>query len=639
MSANRKLQGEIQIVLKKVEEGVEIFDEIWGKVYAAEQQTLKEKYESDLKKEIKKLQRLRDQIKTWLSSNEIKDKTQIMEARKTIESKMELFKVCEKDTKTKAYSKEGLAREAKLDPKEALKEEKRGWLNDCLDKLNDLVDSVEAEREKVLGTSKGKSKNKESLERFDNRVQKHKWHMAKLELIIKLLDNDDLDPALVSGIQDSLDYYIESAADDDGALGVEHEFDIYEELELDSHGVSAPTIDLSRPVKEDEDASSGDAADAADSETPVPAGKKATAASGVGVKGKSETGAASAAKATATTTSKASPKIVPAVPLAAATTVKNGTSKGKAGVAVASVSDEADESTAEPVAPLVVPAATPAAGSNMSWAAHAASAVPASSLPPTATAPRSQSVVPVSASPAVAPTPALVPAPSAQQAVKSPTLSSVPSPTLVPAKVTSLSPQTTAAPGIEVPAQTAVPVSSFAQSPASTVAAPPPPPLQQAKVNPELMTIMSQLKQSMTFSPEAMELDKQSSLLQYVPRNVYAHTHPTFPSAPQFTTQSELADLFERLPMDTLFFVFYFQQGTYQQFLAARQLKKHSWRFHKKYMTWFQRHEEPKVATEEYEEGTYVYFDYESGWCQRIKSEFKFEYAYLEDELGGVGDA
>jgi CCR4-NOT transcription complex subunit 3 len=59
--------------------------------------------------------------------------------------------------------------------------------------------------------------------------------------------------------------------------------------------------------------------------------------------------------------------------------------------------------------------------------------------------------------------------------------------------------------------------------------------------------------------------------------------------------------------------VFYFQQGTYQQYLAAKQLKKHSWRFHKKYMTWFQRHEEPKIANEEYEEGTYVYFDYESG--------------------------
>ena len=31
--------------------------------------------------------------------------------------------------------------------------------------------------------------------------------------------------------------------------------------------------------------------------------------------------------------------------------------------------------------------------------------------------------------------------------------------------------------------------------------------------------------------------------------------------------------------------------------------------------------------------GTYVYFDYETGWCQRIKKEFTFEYVYLEDEL------
>ncbi len=40
-----------------------------------------------------------------------------------------------------------------------------------------------------------------------------------------------------------------------------------------------------------------------------------------------------------------------------------------------------------------------------------------------------------------------------------------------------------------------------------------------------------------------------------------------------------------------------------------------------------------RVTTEEYEQGTYVYFDYETGWCQRIKSEFTFEYSYLEDEL------
>jgi CCR4-NOT transcription complex subunit 3 len=112
----------------------------------------------------------------------------------------------------------------------------------------------------------------------------------------------------------------------------------------------------------------------------------------------------------------------------------------------------------------------------------------------------------------------------------------------------------------------------------------------------------------------------------------HSNPHPTFPTESP-SKIAESAALFEKLPADTLFFSFYFQPGTYQQYLAARQLKKQSWRYHKKYMTWFQRHEEPKVTTDEYEEGTYVYFDYESGWCQRIKSEFKFEYSFLEDEL------
>ena len=51
-------------------------------MYAASQQSQKEKYEVDLKKEIKKLQRLRDQIKTWISSSEVKDKNDLMDARK-----------------------------------------------------------------------------------------------------------------------------------------------------------------------------------------------------------------------------------------------------------------------------------------------------------------------------------------------------------------------------------------------------------------------------------------------------------------------------------------------------------------------------------------------------------------------------
>lgn len=66
---------------------------------------------------------------------------------------------------------------------------------------------------------------------------------------------------------------------------------------------------------------------------------------------------------------------------------------------------------------------------------------------------------------------------------------------------------------------------------------------------------------------------------------------------------------------DTLFYAFYYKQGTYQQYLAAKALKDQAWRFHKQYQTWFQRHEEPKAITDEYEQGTYRFFDYESTWC------------------------
>lgn len=57
-------------------------------------------------------------------------------------------------------------------------------------------------------------------------------------------------------------------------------------------------------------------------------------------------------------------------------------------------------------------------------------------------------------------------------------------------------------------------------------------------------------------------------------------------------------------------------------------------------MCTLQRHEEPKTANDEYEQGTYVYFDYsiihddqQMGWCYRLKQDFVFKYELLEDEL------
>lgn len=84
---------------------------------------------------------------------------------------MEQFKICEKDTKTKAYSKEGLAREARTDPKEIEREEKRCWLNDCLERLGDLIDSIEVDVEKLTTVKGGKTKNKDQVRRFFNMQQ------------------------------------------------------------------------------------------------------------------------------------------------------------------------------------------------------------------------------------------------------------------------------------------------------------------------------------------------------------------------------------------------------------------------------------------------------------------------------------
>lgn len=113
----------------------------------------------------------------------------------------------------------------------------------------------------------------------------------------------------------------------------------------------------------------------------------------------------------------------------------------------------------------------------------------------------------------------------------------------------------------------------------------------------------------------------------YMPRNP-CPIPPYYPQVPP--PHSDTVEFFQRLSTETLFFIFYYMEGTKAQYLAARALKKQSWRFHTKYMMWFQRHEEPKIINEDFEQGTYIFFDFEK-WGQRKKDGFTFEYRYLED--------
>jgi len=52
----------------------------------APSQSQKEKFEIEMKKEIKKLQRLRDWFKTNMNNQDIKDKSKLLEAKKRIET-------------------------------------------------------------------------------------------------------------------------------------------------------------------------------------------------------------------------------------------------------------------------------------------------------------------------------------------------------------------------------------------------------------------------------------------------------------------------------------------------------------------------------------------------------------------------
>lgn len=127
---------------------------------------------------------------------------------------------------------------------------------------------------------------------------------------------------------------------------------------------------------------------------------------------------------------------------------------------------------------------------------------------------------------------------------------------------------------------------------------------------------------SLVHIPNFKELENR-----YVARTP-VNTPPFFPKTPLYVFENP--DIFKKLDADTLFFIFYSQLGTVQQYYAATQLKLYSWRFHTKYFTWFQRLDEPKLITTDYERGDFLFFDYDVTWSFMKKSDFTFEYKYLE---------
>jgi CCR4-NOT transcription complex subunit 3 len=108
---------------------------------------------------------------------------------------MEKFKVIEKEMKTKAYSREGLIMSGRLDPKEKEKADLCAWVTERVDSLNIQVEAMEAEVETLqTGSKKGKNNPaRERISELEDKIERHKWHQGRLELILRLLENGQID--------------------------------------------------------------------------------------------------------------------------------------------------------------------------------------------------------------------------------------------------------------------------------------------------------------------------------------------------------------------------------------------------------------------------------------------------------------
>lgn len=576
---------------------------------------------------------------------------------------MEKFKAVEKEMKTKAFSKEGLSAAAKLDPKEQEKAEACDFLANMVEELDHQVEALEAEEETLNATvKKGKkdSAKADRLAELARLTERHKWHQGKLELLLRSLQNGNVETEQVHDIEESIKYYVENNQD----IDFNEDDTIYDDLNLEEdEGAFGMGNDIDRVSSQDAQSIQDDVPDTAD-------GRGAAIGSG---KPKSS----SVSEPSGAATRRSSNQLKSPLPALASLhtplgNITNGatsnamkpapiptrapgeTLKYASAAAAAAASDK----SAVGIAPLPPPpsAAAPSSANTIGLGAvptppaakssAATSPSIATSLPTSVGhTPAQKSAVPVSAtSDNKSNEPAQSESPISSQAKGVPTnrpgIEPIPSPLSAAVDESAVSetsgaspsPQPAAIPTTSTKPQDSQPPSLINEQPGAgqpngRVSTKPeedesvyhlPPGLQDLIQSFEATkshaastpspSVQRLLAASHATCPDYLDAEKPR---HYRPQTKY-NTPRYYPQEPFMTIDDP--SLYSKIDTDTLFYIFYYRQNTYQQYMAAKSLKSQSWRFHKQYQTWFQRHEEPKTITEEYEQGTYRFFDYESTW-------------------------
>ena len=536
---------------------------------------------------------------------------------------MEKFKAVEKEMKTKQYSKEGLSAATKLDPKEKEKMDVADFLGDMVEQLGQQIEGFEAEMDTLqVGLKKKKSDNSKAdrVAELERTVEQHKWYTSRLEVLLRSLENGAVETEQVKEIEEGIKYYVEQNQEVDFV----EDDTIFDDLNLD-----AEEDMFGLPVENDKGSnqdtqSAGD--DANDGETTT----RTTSASGsksksqstsepVGrrpsVHGKSPLPVLSALQSSLPSSGGSKPveHMKPAPlptnptgqPLKYASAAAAAAASDKNGVGIAPLPPPPGalkvNATPSPALSSILPicTASPTAG-----APPAPSRSPADSSKPSTSAAGDDSRTDArdSLKPSPRPTRAQ---PSQQPDGRASKAPRPPSPDSGIAGL-ALSPDDVA-PGDEdeeesvfhLPASLSDLLESFEATRERTRGANPPPPDARR---------LQLARHSMPFPSDSQRPQPARPAHPY--NTAAATTH--YPN--EVLAALDDPRLYQRLDTESLFYAFYYRQGAWAQWLAARALKGQSWRFHKQYQTWFQRHEEPKTITEEFEQGTYRFFDYESTW-------------------------
>jgi CCR4-NOT transcription complex subunit 3 len=533
---------------------------------------------------------------------------------------MEKFKAVEKEMKTKAYSKEGLQLASKLDPKDKEKMEMVDFLVQMNEDLERQVETIEAEVESLQAVVKKKKDNAraERVSELEETAERHKWHQGKLDLLQRALENGNVEVDEVKELEDSIRYYVENNADPDFM----EDDTIYDDVNLQEeeaifgmggdadHVSSQDTQSIQDDIAETEGrsgslggktkpadtASSGIRRPSMQLKSPLPA----LATLHTPLPGVSNSSASSMKPAPL-------PTRIPGEPLKYASAAAAAAASDKNGVGIA---------------PLPPPPGVSAAhvGLAPGGARTSATTSPAYSHPQLAQRPQVSSAdsiqfVQSSKSPApsasIPVTPAveketLSRAPSSDDANQSSRKMGAPERVDEEDSDSATPPLTNGESHADddeeesvyhLPSSLQDLLDSFEATKNDISASSSKPPDERM------------LATSMSTAPDSADTEAPR---HYRPQNPYPYTPSHYPQEPLNIFDDPR--LYSRIETDALFYAFYYRQGTYQQYLAAKALKSQSWRFHKQYQTWFQRHEEPKAITDDYEQGTYRFFDYESTW-------------------------